>query len=108
MLGVALSDRPTPVPGAVGLAAMNIDPNAAAESYRTRVIAQMGRQLRRRSARQFGSNSPAPARPRSPPLTSLSAYWLTRRPNTTMSSLTPLPPDTPCACSASRRHGPGF
>ena len=42
MLGVALSDQPTPVPGAAGLAAMNIDPNAAAESYRTRVIAQMG------------------------------------------------------------------
>jgi arsenite-transporting ATPase len=42
MLGVALGDRPTLVPGAAGLAAMNIDPNAAAESYRTRVIAQMG------------------------------------------------------------------
>jgi arsenite/tail-anchored protein-transporting ATPase len=42
MLGVPLGDRPTPVPGAAGLAAMNIDPNAAAESYRTRVIAQMG------------------------------------------------------------------
>jgi arsenite-transporting ATPase len=41
MLGVALSDRPTAVPGAPGLEAMNIDPDAAAEAYRTRVIEQM-------------------------------------------------------------------
>lgn len=41
MLGVALSDRPTPVPGAPGLEAMNIDPEAAAEAYRRRVIDQM-------------------------------------------------------------------
>jgi arsenite-transporting ATPase len=44
MLGAALSDRPTPVPGARGLDAMNIDPDAAAEAYRTRVIGQMSPQ----------------------------------------------------------------
>lgn len=41
MLGVALSDRPRAVPGAPGLDAMNIDPDAAAEAYRGRVIEQM-------------------------------------------------------------------
>jgi len=41
MLGVTLSDRPTPVPGATGLDALNIDPEAAAEAYRVRVIDQM-------------------------------------------------------------------
>jgi len=41
MLGVALSDQPAPVPGAQGLAAMNVDPEAAAEAYRGRVLAQM-------------------------------------------------------------------
>jgi arsenite-transporting ATPase len=41
MLGVPLSDRPTPIPGAPGLEAMNIDPEAAANGYRARVIAQM-------------------------------------------------------------------
>lgn len=41
MLGVALSDRPVPVPGATGLSAMNIDPDKAAEEYRARVIDQM-------------------------------------------------------------------
>ncbi len=41
MLGVALGDRPTPVPGAPGLRAMNIDPDAAADAYRGRVMAQM-------------------------------------------------------------------
>jgi arsenite-transporting ATPase len=38
MLGVALADRPRPVPGAPGLDAMNIDPELAAEGYRKRVI----------------------------------------------------------------------
>ena len=41
MLGVALSDRPRAVPGAPGLDALNIDPEAAADAYRRRVIAQM-------------------------------------------------------------------
>jgi arsenite-transporting ATPase len=42
MLGVALVDVPRPVPGVPGLEALNIDPDAAAEAYRTRVLAQMG------------------------------------------------------------------
>jgi arsenite-transporting ATPase len=42
MLGLALSDQPLPVAGVAGLSAMNIDPDAAADQYRQRVIAQMG------------------------------------------------------------------
>jgi arsenite-transporting ATPase len=42
MLGVGLTDRPTPVPNVTGLSAMNIDPEAAAESYRARVLEQLG------------------------------------------------------------------
>src|SRR5512139_3193550 len=42
MLEVALTDSPTPVPNVAGLFAMNIDPEAAAESYRTRVFEQLG------------------------------------------------------------------
>jgi arsenite-transporting ATPase len=41
MLGVALGDHPRDVPGAPGLQAMNIDPDAAAEAYRVRVLAQL-------------------------------------------------------------------
>ena len=41
MLGLALSDEPAPVPGAPRLEAMNIDPDAAAEAYRLRVLAQL-------------------------------------------------------------------
>ncbi len=41
MLGIELRNTPTPVPGAVGLSVLNIDPDAAAESYRQRVLAQM-------------------------------------------------------------------
>ncbi len=43
MLGVELRNTPTPVPGAPGLWVLNIDPDDAAESYRQRVLAQMGR-----------------------------------------------------------------
>ncbi len=42
ILGVRLSDQPTPVPGAARLSVLNIDPTAAAEAYRSRVLAQMG------------------------------------------------------------------
>lgn len=42
MLEVTLTDRPTPVPSVTGLSAMNIDPEAAAESYRKRVLEQLG------------------------------------------------------------------
>ncbi|MGE5116879.1 MAG: arsenical pump-driving ATPase [Betaproteobacteria bacterium] len=41
MFGVALADRPCEIPGAPGLAAMNVDPEAAAKAYRARVISQM-------------------------------------------------------------------
>lgn len=43
MLGVPLSNHPTPVPGASGLSILNIDPDAAAEAYRQRVVDQMAR-----------------------------------------------------------------
>jgi arsenite-transporting ATPase len=39
VLGVRLSGVPTAVPGAEGLCALNIDPEAAAKAYRDRVIA---------------------------------------------------------------------
>ena len=42
MLGVTLSDTPAPIPAVPGLMAMNIDPEAAAESYRARVLMQLG------------------------------------------------------------------
>src|SRR5512147_512092 len=42
MLEIELRNTPTPVPGATGLSVLNIDPGDAAESYRRRVLAQMG------------------------------------------------------------------
>ncbi len=42
MLAIELRNVPTPVPGAPGLSVLNIDPDVAAESYRQRVLAQMG------------------------------------------------------------------
>ncbi|NML17319.1 arsenical pump-driving ATPase [Azohydromonas caseinilytica] len=41
MLATPLDNHPRPVPGAADLQAMNIDPEAAAEAYRLRVIGQM-------------------------------------------------------------------
>lgn len=42
MLGVSLRNQATAVPGAPGLSVLNIDPDAAAQTYRQRVIEQMG------------------------------------------------------------------
>ncbi|WP_201494564.1 arsenical pump-driving ATPase [Rubrivivax sp. A210] len=42
MLGIELRNSPVTVPGAPGLSVLNIDPDNAAESYRQRVLAQMG------------------------------------------------------------------
>ncbi|MEP7311656.1 MAG: arsenical pump-driving ATPase [Pseudomonadota bacterium] len=42
MLGVELRNSPMPVPGVSGLWVLNIDPDIAAETYRQRVLAQMG------------------------------------------------------------------
>lgn len=42
MLGIELRNTPVPVPGASGLSVLNIDPDNAAESYRQRVLTQMG------------------------------------------------------------------
>lgn len=44
MLGTPLGNQPRPVTGAPGLSAMNIDPGAAAEAYRGRVLQQMDAQ----------------------------------------------------------------
>lgn len=44
MLGVPLSNEPLPVPGVPGLELANIDPDVAADHYRTRVLSQMGSQ----------------------------------------------------------------
>ena len=41
MLGVPLRNWPVPVPGVAGLQVLNIDPDAAAEAYRQRVLAQL-------------------------------------------------------------------
>ena len=41
MLGVPLSNSPVPVPGVEGLELANIDPDVAADQYRSRVLAQM-------------------------------------------------------------------
>ncbi|MCX6632017.1 MAG: AAA family ATPase [Candidatus Solibacter sp.] len=38
VLGVRLSGQPTAIPGANGLFALNIDPEAAAQAYRDRVV----------------------------------------------------------------------
>ena len=42
MLDIDLRNTPVPVPGALGFFVLNIDPDTAAESYRQRVLAQMG------------------------------------------------------------------
>jgi arsenite-transporting ATPase len=38
VLGIALGAKPTPIPGAPGLSALNIDPEAAARDYREKLV----------------------------------------------------------------------
>ncbi len=45
VLAVALSNVPTPVPAAPGLCALNIDPEAAAQAYRDRIVGPYRGQL---------------------------------------------------------------
>jgi arsenite-transporting ATPase len=45
VLGVSLGTHPTPVPGAPGLSALNLDPEAAARAYRDRIIGPYRDQL---------------------------------------------------------------
>lgn len=47
MLGVPLANHPVPVPEVPGLAVLNIDPDAAAEAYRQRVLARIEDAARR-------------------------------------------------------------
>ncbi|MFO0601143.1 MAG: arsenical pump-driving ATPase [Myxococcaceae bacterium] len=42
ILGVELRNQPVPVPGVAGLSVLNVDPDAAAEAYRARVLSQLG------------------------------------------------------------------
>ena len=42
MLATPLANTPRDIPGAPGLQALNIDPHAAADAYRQRVLSQMG------------------------------------------------------------------
>jgi arsenite-transporting ATPase len=77
MLGSSLRNTPVPVPGAPGLSVLNIDPDNAAESYRQRVLAQMGASASAEDSRRCASSCPAPAPPRSPPSTSSRPCWPT-------------------------------
>ena len=78
--GSRLGDRPTPVPGAPGLSAMNIDPDAAAEAYRGARAGPDERRDASRSATRCASSSRAPAPRRSPPSTSSRACSPATRP----------------------------
>lgn len=67
MLGHKLSNKPTAIPGAPGLFGLNIDPVAAADAYRQRVIAQMSPDTTTKSSRRSARNWPAPVPQRSHP-----------------------------------------
>ena len=76
MLGMPLRNQPQAVPGVPGLSMLNIDPDAAAEAYRLRVLAQLeARRQRRRARTRCASSSRAPAPPRSPRSTNSPRCW---------------------------------
>lgn len=52
ILGVELRNSPVPVPGVPRLSVLNVDPDAAAEAYRARVLAQIGSGEERATVRE--------------------------------------------------------
>lgn len=114
MLEVPLSNKPGPVPGATGLSVLNIDPEAAAEAYRQRVLAQMGSgatEAERDTVREELAGACTTEIAAFDEFAALLAgegrgdagesAWTT-------SSSTPHPPVTRCACSACRGRGANF
>ena len=65
-----VGNGPTPVPGVAGLDAMDIDPVAAADAYRERVLGPFRGKVPDSELRRSPSSSPASARWRWPPSTS--------------------------------------
>jgi predicted RND superfamily exporter protein len=66
VLGTTLGTRPTAIPGAFRISALNLDPEAAARAYRERVVGPYRDALPPAAVRSMRSSSPAPAPSRSP------------------------------------------
>ena len=100
VLGVGLSQAPTAIPGAPGLFALNIDPEAAALPTGNAWSHRIAASCRSPLSRAWKSNSPAPALSRLQPSMNSPSSWATRRrrPNSTMSSSIPHRPVTHYAC----------
>jgi hypothetical protein len=98
MLGMELKNTPVPVPGCPACQVLNIDPDAAAESYRQRVQAQMAADASDQNAPRCANSCPAPAPPKLPRLTNLPRSCRSPTAPMTTSCLTPRPPATRCAC----------
>ena len=107
MLGIALDDTPEPVPGVPGLFAMNIDPEAAAEEYRARVLEQLDPSMpdeERATVREQLSGACTTEIAAFDEFVGLLAGDVSGL--ITSSSIRPRR-DTPSGCSACPRHGPG-
>jgi arsenite-transporting ATPase len=79
VLATPLTQTPTAIPGAPGLSALNLDPEAAALAYRERVVGPYRGVLPRRPSAASRSSSRAPARWRSRPSTPSRCCSATRR-----------------------------
>lgn len=65
-----IGNQVTRIPQVDGLSALEIDPQAAAQAYRERIVGPVRGKLPRAWCAASRSSSPVPAPPRSPPLTS--------------------------------------
>ena len=106
MLGVRLSNKPVPVPGAPCLSVLNIDPDVAAEAYRLRVLAQLKTSASEDERSAVREQLSGACTTEIAAFDEFAALLLTNEKRkgkdklriTSMSFSTPPPPATPCAC----------
>ncbi len=79
VLGVALNQKPTAIPGVPGLSALNIDPEAAAHDYRERMVGPYRGILRMRRSIAWKNSCPARARLKSLLSMNLPSSWVIQK-----------------------------
>jgi hypothetical protein len=105
MLEIPLGASPTRIPGTTSLFAMSIDPDAAAESYRQRVLDQLPPRTNDKERQEVREQLSGSCTTEIAAFEEFVGLLAETRPATITSSSIRLQPATPCACSACRKLG---
>jgi arsenite-transporting ATPase len=109
VLGVALESSPKPVPGTVGLSALNLDPQAAAQAYRERMVNPFRGKLPEALLRSMEEQLSGACTTEIAAFDEFVRLLATRGDQRSITSCSiPRPPDTRSACSACPGAWTGF